>query len=95
MPVTSVILTVKSMINPFENATGDLAAISSGAVTINAVKDDLLNAEAKGEAAPMEFMKGRLLVGTGAKPEFHDAIKKLKLKHLLITTQAIRKIAKK
>jgi hypothetical protein len=60
--IMSVIYTVKSMINPFENTTGELVAISSGAVAIDAVKDDLLKAEAKGESAAMEFIKERLLV---------------------------------
>jgi hypothetical protein len=40
----------------------ELVAISSGAVAIDAVKDDLLKAEAKGESAAMEFIKERLLV---------------------------------
>jgi hypothetical protein len=79
--IMSVISTVKSMINPLENTTGELVAISSGSVAIDAVTDDLLKAEAKGEAAAMEFIKERLLVGSNATPtDFNDPIKQQKLK---------------
>ena len=93
--VTSVISTIKSMINPFENTTGELVAISSGAVAIDAVKDDLLNAKAKGEAATQEFIKERLLVGTGSKQaDFHDTIKQQKLKTFADNCTSKRKACK-
>ena len=77
--VANILQTLSSWSDPFPASEEDdsLINISSGVLVPEAVKSDLLNAEAIGEKRFLQFVNNRL---KSNKEKFHDPISKLQLK---------------
>ena len=77
--VGNILQTLSSWSDPFLVSEEDdsLINISSGVLVPEAVKSDLLNAEAIGEKRFLQFVNNRL---KSNKEKFHDPISKLQLK---------------
>ena len=81
------LLTVNSMINPFDYEQDELIHITSGVVTTQNVQTDLQSANARGELEFTKFCEQHLQTGT---VDFFATMKKLNLKTFICMSEIFR-----